>query len=514
MQTEQTAAPAKRVAQLNDEPTPQTSKPTEKPKAKEQTAEEKGEWNKVKDKAFSRMFPNAKPEKDEEKAPAKAAAKEKGETETPDPKAKAKETAAAPAKAPAKKESTDDSGKQGEKEEGKVETQPEPKLKPSAKKEAAPQSVDLEKLATTVATATAKAIKESEKKETKVDDEVPEGRRRDVAAIEHLEKTNPKYKGKLEAFKKFARAEAEHIAKWEKENGRKFDPTDEEHSEWYDKHEPDIDPDDITEARVEITAERRARELVERETGSTRKEIDTLKLERDLERAERPIPNFLQRNIAKLATAMGEDVAKAISELKENESLEARDPAAHQALNAILPDLSNQTIAAARIFGTEGRAYNPKDPHHVAVAQAAPELEAVILELPADQQKTPDGRTFAKLDEWAGMSDSDKAKHWTIDANSMSLFLANKAAEKAKETYKIEREKAENIARAYGFVKNGEAHKEQVATRQEREEDPDDNGKVRSPSTSSRTIHQPGVKVTPNTAKTGGDRMLDRMYPG
>lgn len=514
MQSESTAqTTAVKGAKLNDEPLPIT--PTEKPKpaAKEQTPEEKANWKKVQDKVHSRMFPNAKPDK-EEKAPAKAAAKEKAEATTEDTKAKGKSEATAPAKQPAKKESTDDSGKQGEKEKAKVETtEEEPKLKPSAKKEATPPSVDLEKLATSVATATAKAIKESEKKETKVEDEVPEGRRRDVAAIEFLEKNNPKYKGKLDAYKKFARAEAELAAKWEKENpGRKFDPTDEDHSDWYDKHEPDIDPDDITEARVELAAERRASALVEQATGSTKKEIDSLKLERDLERAERPIPNFVSRAFAKLAEAMGEDVMKAAAELKDAETLEDKDPAAHQTINALMPDLHNQTVAAARIFGTQGRAYDAKDPNHVAVAKAALELENVILEMPADEQKTPDGRTFAKLDEWAAMSDADKAKHWTIDANSMSLFLANKAAEKAKETYTLEREKAEKIAKAYGFIKNGEAHKEQVTKREEREEEADTNDKVRSPSTSSRTIVQPGVTASPQTAKTGGDRMLDRMF--
>jgi hypothetical protein len=36
--------------------------------------------------------------------------------------------------------------------------------------------------------------------------------------------------------------------------------------------------------------------------------------------------------------------------------------------------------------------------------------------------------------------------------------------------------------------------------------------KTRSPSTASRTIIQPGVKVEPKTSKDGGDRMLDRMF--
>jgi hypothetical protein len=489
-------------AQLQQQQQPAAK--VEKEKPKEKTAEQKEAWQKARDKAHSRMFPNAKPE---EKAPAKEKA-EKAEGET-------KEKVEAKPKAE-KQESTDGGdGKQGKKEEATAtEVDAKPKLPPSAKKEEAPPAVDIEKLARSIAketaTATAQAIKESTAaKEVKVEDDVPEARRRDLEAIKHLEANNPRYKGKVEAYTKFAKAEADYVAKWERENpGQKFDAESEDHTDWYDRHEPAIDPDDITEAKVEL----KAKALVEREIGGTRKELDDIKLQRDVERAERELPVFHNRNLGLVAGAMGEEVAKAMSELKANESLEGKDPAAHNTLMAVLPELTAQTEAATRIFGTEGRAYNSADKNHAAVAKAALEFETLLLSQPEEKLKDAKGRMFVKLDEWAGMTPAQKANHWTINADLMTAFLANKAAEKAEANYKIEREKLESIAKAYGYTKNGAAEARQTTTTKEVEETEREPIKTRSPSTASRTIIQPGVKVEPKTSKDGGDRMLDRMF--
>jgi hypothetical protein len=501
MQTDQTNLGQETITHGNQPP----PKPAKEEKPKERTAEQKEAWEKVREKAHSRMFPNAKKEEKKDDKAKEPAKEEKATTEK-------KETAKAEEKKPEKaaKESPTDGG------EGKqVEKEEKPKLE-TAKKEAPAPSVDYEKLATSVATATAKAIKESTpaKEEKNADDDVPEARRRDLSALEYLEANNPRYKGKKAEYVKFAKAEADYISKWEKDNpGRKFDADDEDHSAFYDRHEPEIHPRDLEDARVELAADRRAKALFEKESGSTRKELEEIKLQRDLERSDREVPMFVARNIALVSHAMGEDVAKAMSELKADETLEEKDPAAHAALVSILPDLHEQTKAAAHLFGTEGRAYNAKNPAHQAVARESTELEKLLLAQPESKLTDKQGRKYAKLDDWANMTPEQKANHWTINGDLMAAHLANRAAEKAETLYKTEREKAEKLAKAYGYVKAGASDTAQDKNSAEHEESEPENGKLRSPSTSSKTIIQPGVTTSPKTAKTGGDRMLDRMYP-
>jgi hypothetical protein len=402
------------------------------------------------------------------------------------------------------------------------DVKPEPEEKPKAEPKAEKPEVDYERLAKSVAAETAKAMRDTPqpakeqpaaKPELNPDDEVPAARRRDLDAVKYLDANNPRYKGKLDAYRKFAKEEDSYISKWERDNpGRRFDPEDSEHEAWYDKHEPEIDPEDISEARIELTAERKAKSLVEKETGETRKEIERIRLERDVERAEALVPTFATRSQGMVIESMGAEIAEKLGKLKPNETLEDSDPAAHKALVTVLPSLGAKTRAAATIFGTNGRAYNDKDATHKEIAQEALAFEADILAGEEKSRTLQDGRTYAKLDDWANMSDAQKAKHWTIDANLMTHRLGEKAAKQASEIYKTERESLEKLARAYGYVKADGSKWEQKRTEETPEEAPATTQKPISPSTSTRTVISPGTKVEPKTSKDGGDVMLNKMF--
>jgi hypothetical protein len=473
------------------------------PKAAEKTKrtpEQEKLWTENKDKIHARMFPNAKPEA------AKPAAKDAAKPADAKEKPAAKDAATEAAKEPA----DDGKGKQEKPEAAKA---PESKAEPPAKKEEPAPSVDYAKLAETVANATAKAIKDNKEPATaKPDEDVPAARRRDLDAIEYLATTDPAYKAKAAEYRKFAKAEVDYVAKWERENpGQSFDGESDEHSAWYDKHKPEIDADAIEEARIELITDRKAKALLEKESGSTRKEIESIRLERDIERAEAAVPHYFNRGVAIIANALGEDVAKAFTSLKENETLEASDPAAHNAISAMIPELDAQTKAATRIFGTEGRAFNPKDETHQAVAKEAMALQDLIAAQPADKQ-VQGGKRFAKLDEWANLTPEQKAQRWTINPDLMSQHLAYKAAQKAAENYKTEREKVEKLATAYGYQKIGASAAAQTAHNEKPAETATEREKPRSPSTSSATVIQPGNKAVPKNSKDTGDVILDKMF--
>lgn len=481
-------------------------KPAEsaKPEKKTRTEEQKKAWEAASDKIHKRMYPNAKEEKPAAKEAAKPAAKE--EVAKADSKPKTED--AAPAKDAAKELADSGEGKQTD-AKPKAETPP-PEPKVTAKKEDAAPPVDIEKLAKSVAKETAEAM--TKKTEAKPDDDVPEARRRDLEAVDYLDTNNPRYKGAGAKYRKFAKDEAVHIAKWEAAHpGETFDPEADEHAGWYDKHEPELDARDLMTAEVEIASERKAQAIAAKETAKTQKEIESIRTERQVERAEAVVPQLSQRGFGIVASTLGESVVKALTELKEGETLEAKDPAAHVVLAKTIPELNAQTLEAARIFGTEGKVFNSKNAVHNVIAETAQEFENEILADPIEKS-TINGRKYAPYVKWLAMGADERANHWTMDANLLSSRLAQKASQKASELYKSEREKAEIIARAYGYTKNSEAQQEQVTNTEKAQETPAEREKPRSPSTSTATVIQPGTKVSPKTSKDGGDSLLDKMF--
>lgn len=384
------------------------------------------------------------------------------------------------------------------------------KLRPTPEVPQAPP-VDVKALATEVAAATAKAIRGEKPPEPDPDADFPQARRRDLPVVKKLEEMEPaRYRGVTEQFRKFAKAEQSYRSKWEQENpGQNFDMAADEHTAWYDKHEPKIEPDDLTDARTELVVERRLKPTVEKETAGTKSELENLKMEISLRDADSAAPGLLNQTVPLIVAALGEDVAK---EVAKGESLEKTNPLAHSILVETIPVLNQQVRAAARIFATNGRAYDGKNPAHQAVAAASAEVEKMISEQDTKAKTTPDGRTFVTLDEWANLTPDKRAQHWTVDSTLVSVHLANKAAQTAGDRYQGDEKRLKEWAEKNGYAPKASGKEAkasgQAETQTARESEEDE----RSPSSSTRSAIQPGTRVDPKTGAVGGDKMLSRMF--
>lgn len=87
----------------------------------------------------------------------------------------------------------------------------------------------------------------------------------DYETLLYLEKTDPKnWSGKPAAYLAYLKAHYAYQDDWmEKNPKQEFDPDDEEHKDWYDKHRPDIEPEMLKEARIRMSAEKAAMDKVQ-----------------------------------------------------------------------------------------------------------------------------------------------------------------------------------------------------------------------------------------------------------
>lgn len=243
-----------------------------KPKKKEPTKEELAEMEEAKLDVVDRFFPGSKPKKKEEPS-----------TEE---------------KAPEKKE-----------EEAKAESKTEGKKEPSKSKK--PPKTEPAQPPPPVLDEAERLIKESpvEEPPPKPEEKPKLGpkEQRILDACAHLEKTNPRYKGLRKSMSDFWDKEQEYISKWESENpGKEFKSDDEEHSSFYSTNEPQVDPDDLDDAKAEV----RARRITEESNKVNREENKRERIQQKVAQARPKIDSEVFGAISSLIEGSHEEFAK------------------------------------------------------------------------------------------------------------------------------------------------------------------------------------------------------------
>lgn len=482
---------------------PMKMPPTKAPMAekaaapKELTEEEAKELEKSGEKMGEKMF--------------KALPRAKKAEEKPDGKdEEKKETKAAKAKEPAK--AKEEKAKEPTEEEkaaaAEKAKEKKPALKPVAKKEK--PEVDLEKLVKSTIEATAKATQPKEPPQKTEIDEVPAARREEFLAIKRAEEKNASHKGASVTALKVFKAEQDYIATWEKENpGRKYNPKSDEHDKWYEENMPEW-MEQAAEAGTELAREeaieKRLRENLKKEYAPMEEKLSKLEMLEVERRIERTAPHQANVGIAAAIQAINPEL------LKEGVKIEEADPVAHEILMEYGPKITSDTHAAMMLFATRGESLKEGDPMRARIITAAGEMESQIQNASEEDRTAPDGKTFVNLDQWAALNDAERAKHWTITGELVAMKMANETAGEAAKRYKAESERLEKLAKARGWVSSGATHKTQDAPAEETEEDLENNGKPRSPSTAAQTVIKPGQNTEAKPSVSGADRMAARMF--
>lgn len=263
------------------------------------------------------------------------------------------------------------------------------------------------------------------KQDDKKPDPTPKLEGKDAAKLrvfEEMAKANEEYAGLPEQFKKFQKLEREYKSKWEKANpGEDFDPADDAHSEFYDKHEPTYDQDDYVDARAEL----KANERIEKFTKAEQERLEKA-------RREEEVATTLKKATADTANVLAKEVLGKDVDLK---ALESDDKAAFKFITQATKDANEVISEMTRLATNPNVKFDPtSNKIHGLINERLRSYEDAILEMD-DAHRTirEDGvsKEFATLDEFLGMSERQRQRHWTIFLKpevSKSFFLKDMAA--------------------------------------------------------------------------------------
>lgn len=249
-----------------------------------------------------------------------------------------------------------------------------------------------------------------------------------LAVFKEMAKSNPELATLPGQFEAFVKAEKEYVAKWTAENpGKKFDPSSEDHAEFYDEHEPQYDPDEYVDAKASMIA---------RDTVDNRLKADREKAEQAARAAS------IDQRGAEMAKESADELASAVAgEGVTLKKLEKEDPFAFREVKRASKEMATLAKETVRLFSPDSTAhFDPNNPVHQVLFNRLIAYESEIQQLdPEDRVKVgPNGRPlqFATLEDFQGMSASQQAKHWTLamePAAMKSLLVRDLAAEVNKE---------------------------------------------------------------------------------
>lgn len=201
-----------------------------------------------------------------------------------------------------------------------------------------------------------------------------------------------KYRGQdlVKKYGEYEKKWGDYRTKWEAEHpADAFDPDDEAHDAFRDRHEPDIAETDIirAEARVEARAEIESR-LAEQRAAST------------------------QERIKENAKAAARGAASLLAD-KPLAEIEAEDPALADAIEEAVPAASRLAKLAHELFTPGSRTqWNVGDPEHKTLLALVGDSEDNLSRLPA-AETTFEGRRFVPSKVWNRLTPEEREDAWT-----------------------------------------------------------------------------------------------------
>jgi len=371
-----------------------------------------------------------------------------------------------------------------EQAEEKPAPQDPPEAKPKRAK--APRIIKAEELldedaitkaATAAATAAVKAsqIREDPKPEPKP--ELPDKVQSKMALFEELEQHDVAFKGIVKQvvdFKKVGGIEDQYRAEWLKENpGEKFDPNDDEHTEWYADNDPTNQFDDIDDQIA--AAERR---IIKREAREEALKIwsEENSKRQSEERRQRIAPIAEQTATDSVLEALEAIDPKLVEVVKKDgeKGLADEDPIALKLVSQaaqIFSPLITETIKIS-----EGLvAPTQSNPIHAKIEEVMMSIENSVLALePSDRIKveTIGGRQvqkrFATMEDFANMPAEKRSRYWTVGKDEVLYKLRSDQKTIIKQEYDqittaVKKRYGQSSAQS-GSGQQGQAQRQQAAT--------------------------------------------------
>lgn len=262
----------------------------------------------------------------------------------------------------------------------------------------------------------------------KTDKELEDAHLRTVFST--MAEMNPSNADLPKQFDAFLKSESAYQSEWQKENpGKDYDPTAEEHADWYEKNQPDYDARQFNRAEAHIEA--RAIVNQEKQRDQTKHAIESA-------------TQLSETSIEASGEALEEDVKQHLNGIiGENKVMETDGPISDK-FHEINSALANK-ITTASVLMTPGTGipFDPANPVHAAIQKDAIEFDSDIAALtPAEQRNLIStalgkksrllGKTFVPASKFRDLTAEERAKSWNIMAEP--ALVAKLMTVKAKES--------------------------------------------------------------------------------
>lgn len=424
--------------------------------------------------------------------------------------------------------------KKGEAQEDEKQEEPPPAKATKAKRKVTePPSVDTalkDAITHGVERAVRPLVDKLTPQEPKID--LSERDKKRLEVIRHLESTNPAYKGLTVKTLDFWRREKDYKEAWEAKNpDQPFEPGAEDHSSFYQKHEPQFTDDDLEAARESLIEDRLSKKL----EGKYSERLNQVEMERKFESSRPEIEqsansamlDFIPLAVESFKGLMedGKGGARLTPEIVEK--MKETDPEAFEVMDAegeklrielkeldtltkfpgyykFNPELSTKTnISGERIFP------------HAALKTFVDDLESELDKMPRTDTER-DGKDFITHSEYAAKTKSlegePKAEResalkeiekrfWWLQTPEIRRALIKDRAGVVERYVKRFEARAQRLAK----VANGETS-EQRAERQQAETEKADQKRQEE---QRRATKPPNTSISSDkvdTSKKGGDQ--------
>lgn len=269
--------------------------------------------------------------------------------------------------------------------------------------------------------------------------------KRDYEVATHLAKIDPRFKDAPQIILNQVQQAEDYASRWENANpGKVFDPTDDEHNEFYASMRRPWSDADFRRAEVKMEARKEAEAMMaEHNQKIAGIEEDSARME-----LAPSVDRTFSEVTGTLAKLVGDDVHKVLTTGGWDE-LHKQDPITARVLATTLNQMHPFVQAAIQIDDPRQRVrINPQDPVHAQWNQVVHTGEARLAGV---QQE--DGRVFARRADYARMTPAQQRQHWYLTTDMIIQGVIDYAAQQVKTVTEEQR----NMLQQMGYVRQNGA---------------------------------------------------------
>lgn len=265
--------------------------------------------------------------------------------------------------------------------------------------------------------------------------------KRDYEVAQHLAKIDPRFKDAPQIILHQVQQAEEYATRWENANpGKVYDPTDEEHNDFYASMRRPWTEADFRRAEVKMEARKEAEELM----AEHNKKLAGLEEDHARSELAPSVDRTFNEVTGTLAKMVGDDVHKVLT-TGGWEELHKVDPVQARVLATTLDQMHPFIAAAIQIDDPRQRVpINPQDPVHAQWNQVVHTGEARLAGV---QQE--DGRVFARRADYVRMTPAQQRQHWFLTTDMIIQGVIDYAAQQVKTVTEQQRE----MLKSMGYVR-------------------------------------------------------------